>query len=91
MAFTHPVMGLSTDKQQLDERTGSDANQDVHGEPFNKHSGSDGKKTVSIYTELDELIATSERERRTQRTGRSAILRIGRPHDERNGSTEGVC
>ena len=70
MAFTQPVMGLSTDKYQLDERTGSDANQDVQGEPVNKHSWSDGKKTVSIYTELDELIATSERERRTLRSER---------------------
>ena len=45
-------------------------NQDVQGEPFNKHSWSDGMKTVSIYTELDELIATSERERRMLRSER---------------------
>ena len=67
---SQPVMGLSTEKYQLDERTGGDADQDVQGEPFNKHSGSDGMKTVSIYTELDELIATSERERRTLRSER---------------------
>ena len=65
-------VGYGTDdrKCQLDERTGSDANQDVQGEPFNKHIWFDGEKTVSIYTELDELIATSERERQTLRSGR---------------------
>ena len=34
---------------------GSDADQDVEGEAFNMHSWYVGKKTVSIYTELDDL------------------------------------
>ena len=42
-------------KYQWDDGTGSDEEQDVHGETFNKHSWSGGKKTVSIHTELDDL------------------------------------
>ena len=62
-------MALTTGKYQWDDRTGSDADQDVPGEAFNKHSFSAGKKTVSIYAEIDELIATSEGERRTLGSG----------------------
>ena len=39
----------AADKNQWDDQPGSDANQ-------NKYSSSDGKKTVSIHTEIDETI-----------------------------------
>ena len=47
------TVGHGTDgKHQWDERTGSDPDHDVQD---------DGKNTVSIYTEIAELIATRER------------------------------
>ena len=88
-------MTLTTDKYQWSDRTGSDADQDVRSKPSNMHSWFDSKKTVSIYTEIDELTATSERVMNAtigrEKGERCAILRIGGPHDERNGSTEEVC
>ena len=61
MEVAQSVVSFTTGKYQWDDRTGSDADHDVQGEASNKHSWTDGKKTVNIYTELDELIATSER------------------------------
>ena len=63
----------------------------VQSEPFNQHSWSDGKKTVSIYTKLDELIATSERERQSLRSGGVLSSESADSTTRRNGSNEGVC
>ena len=43
-----------------DDRSGGDADEDVQGEVISKHSWSGGKKTVSIYIELDGLDDVAE-------------------------------
>ena len=45
---------------QWDDRSGGDADKDVQGEAISKYSWSDGKKTVSIYIELDGLDDVAE-------------------------------
>ena len=74
MEFSQSVMALTAGKHQWDDRTGSDADQDVQHEPFNKHRWSDGKKTMSIYTELDELFDRDEWTRATNAQIRGCCL-----------------
>ena len=58
--------GHGTDgKYQWDDRAASDADQDVLDEPFNKHSWSDDENTENVYSEIDELVATSVRAMKT--------------------------
>ena len=66
--YTGGDMQLWCGKYQWDDRTGSDADQDVQGEAFNKNSWSDGKKTVSFNTELVDLNDTVAERRRQSRT-----------------------
>jgi len=53
-------IGAAAGKYQWDDRTGGDADKDVQGEAISKYSWSDGKKTVSIYIELDGLDDVAE-------------------------------
>ena len=66
--YTGDDMQFWCGKYQWDDRTGSDADQDVQGEAFNKNSWSDGKKMVSFYTELDDLNDPVAERRRQSRT-----------------------
>ena len=50
----------AADEYQWDDRSGGDADKDVQGEAISKYSWSDGKKTVSIYIELDGLDDVAE-------------------------------
>ena len=50
----------AADEYQWDDRSGGDADKDVQGEVISKYSWSDGKKTVSIYIELDGLDDVAE-------------------------------
>ena len=52
----HEVAG----KYWWDDRSGGDADKNVQGEDVSKYSWSDGKKTVSIYIELDSLDDVAE-------------------------------
>ena len=48
-------IGAVAGKYQWDDRPGGDADKDVQGEAITKYCWSEGKKTVSIYLELDGL------------------------------------
>ena len=61
LEFAQTVMTPPICEHQWDDRTGSDADHDVQDVPLRKHRWTDDTNTVSISTELDELIATSER------------------------------
>ena len=49
----HDRVHEAAGKYRWDDRSGGDADKDVQGEAISKFSWSDGKKTVSIYIELD--------------------------------------